>query len=143
MLASILSALHLLSLGVGLGAVYSRGRALRALAAGETGALGRVLWADNWWGIASLFWIATGLTRLFGGTDKALDFYLYNGFFWLKMTLFLLIFLLEIAPMVSFIRWRMVMGKGGSPDTTRVPLFARLNDLETALVIAIPFTAAA
>jgi putative membrane protein len=75
-LASLLSALHVLSLGVGLGAVFSRGMALRALTAGEERSVGRVLLADNFWGAAAVLWIATGLTRLFSGLDKTLDFYL-------------------------------------------------------------------
>jgi putative membrane protein len=143
MLATLLSALHVLSLGVGLGAVFARGRALRAVAGGESGAARRVLFADTCWGLAALLWIATGLTRLFGELDKSLDFYLYNGFFWVKMGLFGLIFALEIAPMAAFIGWRIALRKGGPIDTRRVARFVRINDLETALVIAIPFVAAA
>jgi len=104
MLGALFSALHVLSLGIGLGAVVSRGLALRAVVAGEQWAVKRVLAADNFWGLAAILWIVTGLTRLFGGLDKALDFYLHNGFFWLKMTFFGLVFALEITPMLAFIR---------------------------------------
>ena len=41
---------------------------------------------------ATLLWIATVLTRVFTG-DKTPDFYLRNGFFWVKMGLFLLVFI--------------------------------------------------
>src|SRR5262245_58752590 len=120
MLASILSALHLLSLGIGLGSVFARGRALRALAAGDSTATGRVLFADNLWGLAAMLWIATGLTRLFGGFDKAPGFYYSNGFFWLKMSLFALVFALEIVPMTTFIAWRVSMRRGAViVDTSR------------------------
>jgi putative membrane protein len=143
MLAAIVSALHVLSLGVGLGAVFARGRALRAVRTEGARAVDRVFAADSLWGLAAFAWIATGLTRLFAGTDKPLDFYLYNGFFWLKMALFGLVFALEIAPMVTFIRWRVALRKGASIDTSRAALFVRTNDLQTALVVAIPFAAAA
>lgn len=64
----LFAALHLLALGIGLGAVWTRGRALR----GElnTAGLLRVLAADTWWGIAALVWVATGLVRAFAGLEK-------------------------------------------------------------------------
>jgi putative membrane protein len=141
MLATLLSALHLLSLGIGLGAVFSRGLSLRALVAGDDRAVRRVLYADSFWGIAALLWVSTGLLRLF--TDKSTDFYLYNGFFWVKMGLFGLVVVLEIAPMVALIRWRLALRAGRPPDTHRAPLFVRINDVEVALVVMIPFVAAA
>src|SRR6266542_5611522 len=101
---------------MGLGAVFARGRALRALARGDTSAVRRVLFADNFWGVAALVWLATGLFRVFGGVEKGRDFYLYNGFFWVKMVLFTLVLALEIAPMTGFIRWRVLLAKGGQPD---------------------------
>ena len=45
--------------------------------------------------------------------------------------------------MIAFIRWRIGLSRGRPPDTRRVPLFIRLNDAESALVIVIPFLAAA
>ena len=143
MLAALLSALHLVSLGIGLGAVFARGRALRALAAGDTQAVGRVLFADNFWGAAALLWISTGLARVFGGLEKGTDFYLYNWLFWVKMGLFALVFAFEIAPMVAFIGWRRSLRAGKAPDTRRASLFVRLNDGETVLVLVIPFVASA
>jgi putative membrane protein len=143
MWAAMISALHVLALGMGLGGVFARGRALRAVAGGDTSAVARVLFADNFWGIAALLWLATGLTRAFGGIEKGADFYLYNGFFWVKMGLFTTVLALEIAPMVALIRWRIALGKGATPDTTRAATFVRLNDAETAVMVAIPFAAAA
>jgi putative membrane protein len=141
-LAALASALHVLALGIGLGAVFVRGRALRAVAAGEGAAVRSVLRADGFWGLAALLWLATGLARLFGQLDKGLDFYLYNGLFWTKMGLFVLILALEIAPMVTFIRWRVALGHGGPIDTTRLGTLLRINDVQTGLVILIPFVAA-
>jgi putative membrane protein len=143
MLAAAISALHVLALGMGLGGIFARARGLRALAGGDASAVPRVLHADNFWGVAALLWLATGLTRAFGGLEKGREFYLYNGFFWVKMGLFTSVFALEVAPMVAFIRWRIAIGKGLKPDTTRAATFARISDVETALVVAIPFVAAA
>ena len=56
MLASIFSALHLLALGIGLGSVWMRGRALRAPLFDQA-AIRRVLAADNFWGIARGLWL--------------------------------------------------------------------------------------
>jgi putative membrane protein len=141
--AAIVSALHVLSLGIGLGAVFARGRALRAITATDAAAARGVLLADNFWGLAALLWIATGLVRLFGGLEKGVDFYLFNGFFWVKMGLFALILVLEFTPMTTLIRWRIALGKGRPIDTRRVPLLVRINDAETAVVVVIPFAAAA
>ena len=143
MLASILSAVHLLTLGIGLGAIFARGRALRRLASGDVGALKGVFLADNWWGLAAALWITTGLIRVFGGVEKSADFYLYNVFFWIKMALFLLVFMLEVTPMVTFIRWRSELKRGRTLDTTSASRLIRINDAETALVVLIPFAAAA
>lgn len=143
MIASLLSALHLLALGIGLGAVFARGRGLRALVRGDRGAVPRILFADNLWGLAALLWIGTGLTRLFGGFEKSPDFYLLNGFFWVKMSLFGLVFALEILPMTTFIGWRGALRRGGEPDQRRLESLVRINDGETALVVLIPFVASA
>jgi hypothetical protein len=44
----LLAAAHLLALGIGLGAVWARGRALRGLL--DASGVRRVLSADTWWG---------------------------------------------------------------------------------------------
>jgi putative membrane protein len=141
MLAAIFSALHLMALGLGLGSVWMRGRALRSPALDEV-AIGRVLAADSFWGVAALLWIATGLTRVIGGLDKATDFYIHNGFFWVKMALFAGVFALEVRPMTTFIRWRIAAARGAPPDTSHVAALARINDVEVVLVVLIVFVAA-
>src|SRR5262245_49796771 len=143
MLAAFLSAVHLLTLALGLGAIVARGRALRAVAAGNANAVKDLFFADNLWGVAAALWIATGLPRAFGGIEKSSDFYLHNGFFWVKMGMFGLVFVLEIAPMVTLIRWRAAAKKGTAPDPRVAARFVRNNDAETALVVLIPFAAAA
>jgi putative membrane protein len=72
----IIAALHLLGLGIGLGAIWARGRALR----GELGpdGLRRVFYADTLWGVAALLWISTGLARVCRGRERQRRLYLQN-----------------------------------------------------------------
>jgi putative membrane protein len=143
--APVLSALHVLALGLGLGSVFMRGRYLRALREGpEPRTLDRLFAADSVWGVAALLWLVTGLARAFGHVEKAPDFYLRNGFFWVKMTLFAGVFALEMWPMMTFIRWRTAR-RGGRPlpQFDRLARLVLINDLETGLVVVIPFVAAA
>jgi uncharacterized membrane protein len=68
--AALLSAIHLLTLALGLGAVVWRGRALASPL--DDRGWGNVLAADTAWGIAAGLWIASGVARLFfGGKDSA------------------------------------------------------------------------
>jgi putative membrane protein len=144
-LAPILSALHVIALGIGLGAVFMRGRYLRALRDGpEPRVLARLFAADSLWGIAALLWLATGLARAFGHVEKGPEFYLRNGFFWIKMALFVATVALEIWPMMTFIRWRIARRKGQPlPGIRHLPGLVLVDDLQTALVVVIPFVAAA
>jgi putative membrane protein len=137
--SALLSAVHLLTLALGLGAVFVRGRAL----AGPLDDAGwrRLLAADNAWGIAAALWIASGLARVFFG-GKETVFYWRNGFFWTKMALFGLIFLLELTPMITFIRVRAARGHGTSLPRFSVGALRRINSAELALVVTIVFIAA-
>jgi len=141
MLAAIFSALHLIALGIGLGAVWMRGRALRA-GTHASNAVHKILVADNFWGIAALLWIGTGLVRVLAGLDKATDFYVHNGFFRVKMSAVALLLALEMWPMITFIRWRVARARGGVPDTSHAVALSRINDGELALVVVIVFLAA-
>jgi putative membrane protein len=140
-----LSALHVLALAMGFGAVFARGRRLRDLrrAPEDASVLKRLFQADGLWGLAALLWIATGLLRVFGRLEKQPDFYLRNGFFWVKMALFGLVFALEIRPMLTFMRWRAARSRGLSPAAgANLDALIAVNDAETALVVLIPFAAA-
>jgi len=95
----LLAAVHLLALGVGLGAVWARGRALQAPL--DVPALRRVFYADTWWGIAAVLWIGTGLVRAFGGYEKGAFYYLHNHLFWAKMGL--------LAARISFVQALLVV----------------------------------
>ena len=143
-LAALLAATHYLALALGLGGVFARGLRLRDLRRqrDDARALQRLLLSDTVWGVAALLWLATGLLRAFGHIEKQPVFYLRNGFFHLKMTLFLIVLLLELLPMITFIRWRIARGKKQDPvATARLDRLIRINDIEVALVVCIPFTA--
>src|SRR5918999_5242292 len=105
--------LHLIALGIGFWAVFARGQALRE-AARElpgTAALRRAFHADAHWGVAAVLWLATGLWRYLGSTEKATGYYNSNHIFLTKMTLFVVIVGLEIRPMITLVRWRGAVGR--------------------------------
>lgn len=139
MISALVSSLHLLALAIGLPAVFLRGRALKGPLDAE--ALRRLLAADNVWGLAALLWIVTGLLRAFGGLEKGTEFYLRSPLFWTKMTLFLVVLLLEIRPMVTFIRWRVQLGRGQTVDTSPARALYTLNHIELAIVVVMVFVA--
>jgi putative membrane protein len=137
----LFAASHLLALGIGLGAVWARGRALE----GPLDAPGvrRVLYADTWWGLAALLWIGTGLVRLFAGLEKGTTYYFHNHAFWTKMALLGLILILEVAPMLAFIRWRRLVGRGVPVETGHAGRFARISFLQAGLVALMVLAATA
>jgi putative membrane protein len=137
----VLAASHLLALGIGLGAVWARGRALRNRLDG-TG-LRRVFYVDTWWGIAAMVWIGTGLARAFGGFEKGSAYYLHNHLFWAKMGLLVLILVLELRPMVTLIRWRVQLDRGQQPDTHAAARFAWISFLQAVLVVLMTLAATA
>ena len=140
MLRVILAVLHLLALGIGLGAVFSRARALNGLAT-EPDALTRAFAADAWWGAAAVLWLSTGVWRALAGTEKVSSYYWSNHVFMAKMGLFVLVVLLEIWPMMTLIAWRRT-GAQVAPviHEARVAAgrrIARISDVQTMLLIAI------
>jgi len=138
----LLAAAHLLALGIGLGAVWVRARALTSVVSDRT-ALLRAFAADSAWGVAALLWVTTGLWRLLAGTEKPTQYYLGNHAFWTKMALFLVILALEIRPMITLIRWRIVLAKGGVPDLTPAPRLARISYVQAVLVVLMVLAATA
>jgi putative membrane protein len=139
MTSAIVSSLHVLALALGLPAVFLRGRALKGTLDGD--GLRRLLAADNVWGLAALLWVVTGLLRAFGGLEKGTEFYLQSRLFWVKMALFASVLLLEIRPMVTFIRWRTRLARGQSVDTSSAGSLYRINHVELAIVVILVFVA--
>ena len=139
MISAVVSSLHLLALAMGLPAVFLRGRALKGPL--DAAGLRRLLAADSVWGLAAILWIATGLLRAFGGLEKGTEFYLRSPLFWTKMALFLVVLLLEIRPMITFIRWRSQLGRGQTIDKSPAHALYTLNHIELASVVVMVFVA--
>lgn len=137
----LLASLHLLALGVGLGAAWSRGRLLSSRL--DAAALRSVFVADMWWGIAAVLWISTGLWRLLAGTEKTTMYYVQNHLFLTKMGFFALILALEIRPMTTLMKWRGRVRAGEQPDTERAGTLARISFAQAGLVALMVFLAAA
>jgi putative membrane protein len=143
MLRITLAVLHLLALAIGLPAIVARTRAFARLRHDRTW-LPRVFAADNAWGLSALLWVGTGLWRAFGSTEKASAYYWHQPIFWLKMGLLGAIFVLELAPMVTLIRWRLAGRRGGPADaalTGLAPVFAAISAVQVVLTVAMVITA--
>jgi putative membrane protein len=130
----ILAAVHLLAVVLAFWAVLARGTAFRRLMA-DGGEARSVLLADNLWGISALILLVTGGVRAFGGYEKGTDYYLHQPLFHLKMALFVIILLLEIAPLVTLIKWRIALARGATIEIGRAKLFARVSHIEALLVL--------
>jgi len=120
---------HLLALGIGMGAVWARGRALRGPL--DDAGLKNVFYADNWYGIAALLWIVTGVWRAFGGLEKGTYYYLHSVPFLIKMGIYVLLAALETWPMIVLMQWRARLNKGIPIDTSKARLFALFSEIET------------
>ena len=136
-----MAAAHLLALGIGLGALWMRARALRG--ALDAAGLKRVFAADNLWGLAALLWVATGLWRAFGGLEKGTAYYLASRAFEVKMGLFTAIGLLELWPMIMLLSWRVRMRQGETPETRPARFFARISEVQVGLLVAMVIAATA
>jgi putative membrane protein len=138
-LSAVVSALHVLALAIGLPSVWWRGRALKGRLDAE--GLRQLFAADTLWGLAALLWIVTGLLRAFGGLEKGTEFYLHSPLFWVKMALLASVLILEIWPMLTFIRWRGQLRRGQAPETSRARALYVINHVEMGLVVVMVFVA--
>jgi putative membrane protein len=73
---------------------------------------------------------------------KEPGFYWRNGFFWIKLALFAIVFALELAPMITFIRVRRARSLGLPAPRFPIAAYRRINAAELALVVVIVFVAA-
>jgi putative membrane protein len=137
----LLASLHLLALGIGLGAIVGRGLALRSRL--DRQGLRWVFLADSAWGVAALLWMVTGVWRLLAGLEKTTAYYFTNHAFLTKMALFAIIFGLEVWPMMTLIAWRRRIARGETPDTRAATLLARISFWQAGLVVLMVFLATA
>jgi len=138
--AAILSALHLIALAIGAPAIVLRGRALKGPM--DDAHVVRATTADNFWGVAGLLWIATGLMRAFGGFEKGALWYLHNPLFHAKLGLVALLLLLEVYPAVTLVRWRLARMRGVRPDTSNARTLSMISHVQVAVVGVLVFVAA-
>lgn len=59
------------------------------------------------------------------------------------MALLGLILVLELGPMIAFIRWRTLIAKGAQPDTRPAARFATISFLQAILVVSMVLAATA
>ena len=142
MLRWSLAAFHLLALGIRLGAVWARARALRSPLDTQEN-LQRVFQADAVWGLAGFLWIGTGLWRVLAGLEKGTAYYLQNHMFLTKMGLLLILLLLEIVPMVTLIRWRKQSAAGESLNVASVGRLSTISLVQAGLTVLMVFAATA
>ncbi len=122
-------------------------------------ALRRAFLADVHWGAAAVLWLATGVWRYLGQTEKTTAYYNSNHIFLTKMALFVIVVALEIWPMVTLIRWRAAIGRGAATsaaapggavvagsaaiDPAVARRIAMISYIEGAIVAVMVFTAVA
>ncbi|WGS48885.1 DUF2214 family protein [Paraburkholderia sp. D15] len=135
----LLAALHLLAFGLAFASILRRTWALRRAAV--PAALRSVFRADTRWGLAALVLVVTGLMRAFGGYEKGADYYLHEPLFHVKMTLLVLILILEVPSMLALIRWRAAVRKGLVPDLSKARSYARYSVIQTVLLVLMVFAA--
>jgi putative membrane protein len=141
----IAASLHLIALGLGLGAVLTRGNVLREPI--STSSLRRAFRADTLWGIAAVLWIVTGLWRVFGSFEKGVPYYTHNMLFMAKMTFLILILAIEIGPAVTLVKWRVaLLKKGQPPESVATPQAAKriamVSHVQALLVVLMVILAA-
>lgn len=128
----IIATIHILTFGIGFYGIWSRANALKKLK--DVSRLDEVFKADNFWGLAALLWIVTGLWRAFGGLEKGSDYYLHSNTFITKMALFVLVFLIELKPMVTLIRWRISKRKNEPIDFSSARQLAFMSHMQLGLI---------
>jgi putative membrane protein len=104
----------------------------------------RLARVDAWFGITAAIAFAFGLLRVFFGA-KGVDYYFVNIFFWLKMTLFVGIALISVAPTYSYIVWRRRVRAHPSfrPPADEIKQLRQALYVEAGLFALIPICAAA
>lgn len=141
MIRWLFATVHLLALGIGLGAVWVRAGALRAHARG--GPLRPAFTADTWWVVALTLWLVTGLARALMGLERPGGYYLHNQLFWAKMGVATIVYVLEMWPMAFLIQWGIWLGRGRAIDTRGATRLAVISYVQAVLVLVIVLLATA
>ena len=135
----VVASLHLLALGMGLGGLWSRARALHdsLRRSGEPRAFGRAFAGEAWWSAAVLLWLITGVWWLASGAANLSSIYAVDRGFFVKMALFAVVVALEVWPMTKFVRWRLSRAAPKAPELRRIETISYLQCvLVTGIVVA-------
>jgi len=124
--------LHLLTLGIGFYAIWTRANALKKVK--DSSGLADVFRADNIWALAAMLWIVTGLWRAFGGLEKGSQYYLHSSIFIFKITMFLTVFAMEISIMRTLIKWRGMYKRGEVIDLSPARRFAIISHFQLGII---------
>ena len=137
----VIASLHLFALGVGLGGLWSRARALRdsARRSGEPRALRRAYVGSAWWTAAVLVWLSTGAWWLANGAENVTSIYALDAGFSVKMALFVAVIAFEVWPTMKLVRWRL---SHREPVARELRHIEALSYVQCALVVGIVFAAA-
>lgn len=102
----------------------------------------RLVTVDRIYGISAMAVLATGLVRIYFGT-KGAAWYWGNWLLHLKLTLFIVVALISIAPTLRFARWRKALRAGGTlPTEDEVKRARKLVMLQAHIIPIIPLAAA-
>ena len=137
----VVGSLHLFALGVGLGGLWSRARALHdsVRRSGEPRALGRAYIGNAWWSAALLLWLITGVWWLGNGAENLTGIYGIDAGFVLKMGFFAAVVAFEAWPTTKMAQWRL---SGAAPKARELRRVEAISYVQCALVIGIVVAAA-
>ena len=102
----------------------------------------RLVTVDRIYGIAALAVLVTGFVRIYWGT-KGAGWYWGNWLLHLKITAFVVVALISIAPTLKFMRWRKALrATGALPPAEEVRKARKLVMLQAHIIPLIPLAAA-
>ena len=101
----------------------------------------RLVTVDRIYGIAAMAVLVTGFIRIYWGT-KVAGWYWGNWLLHLKLTAFVVVALISIAPTLRFLRWRKAVRADGTlPSADEVRRTRKLVMLQAHIIPFIPLAA--
>lgn len=97
----------------------------------------RIQRCDQWYGIFAVLVLVVGFLRVFY-FEKGYAFYSISPFFYLKLSLFVLVGLLSIYPTIRFFKWRTQTKQGQAPIVSGQEYRRIINILRVELLLLLP-----
>ncbi len=94
----------------------------------------RIQLCDLWYGIFATIVLVVGFMRVYL-FEKGHAFYVASPFYYVKLTLFILVGLISIYPTVRFIKWRAQTNVGQAPDLSMQEYRQILNILRAEMLL--------